>query len=62
MTVFDAMGREVRRLVNQMQPAGSHIIEWNGKAADGNRVESGVYYYRLEAGNFRETKQMTLTQ
>lgn len=62
ITVFDAMGREVRRLVNQMQPAGSHTVEWNGKAANGNRVESGVYYYRLETGNFRETRQMTLTQ
>lgn len=53
--IFDILGRRLTTLVNETQPAGSHHMIWNG--ADGS---SGIYFYRIQAGEFLETKRMTL--
>ena len=53
--VFDALGREVSTLVNEVKPAGSYEITLNGK-----NLSSGVYYYQMKAGNFLETKKLIL--
>jgi hypothetical protein len=55
LTIFDVTGKHVQELVVQQQPAGKHIVEWN---ADG--MPSGVYFYRLQAGNQTLTKKMVL--
>lgn len=55
LTVFDAIGREVEVLVNQQLQPGTYEINW-----DASVYPSGVYYYRLEAGDFSETKKMIL--
>lgn len=55
LTVFDVLGREVATLVNEQLPAGNYTVEFDA----GNR-SSGVYYYRLTAGGFVETKRMIL--
>jgi hypothetical protein len=55
LTVYDVLGRQVKELVNDNQPAGSYTVEFNG--AD---LTSGVYFYKLEAGSFVQTKKMTL--
>ncbi len=55
LKVYDVLGREVATLVNERQNAGSHSIVF-----DGSNLPSGVYFYRLIAGNFIETKKMTL--
>lgn len=55
LKVFDILGNEVATLVNEKQNAGSHSVEWD--AAD---YPSGIYYYRIHAGNFTDTKQMIL--
>jgi hypothetical protein len=49
--VFDIAGRRVRTLVNQLQPAGDHLVRWNGKSDGGARVASGVYFYRITYPN-----------
>ena len=57
LTVFDALGKEVKVLVNENKPAGSYSVEFNG-----TDVPSGVYFYKLEAGSFVETKKMVLVK
>jgi len=60
VVVFDAAGRRVRTLLDATMPAGVHDITWDGYDHTGNRVASGVYFYRLEAGAFTQTRKMVL--
>jgi uncharacterized protein (TIGR02145 family) len=53
--VFDALGKEVVILVNELKPAGSYEITLNSKG-----LSSGVYYYQMKAGSFFETKKFIL--
>ena len=62
LTVFNALGQEVRRLVHREQPAGFHVVTWNGRDRSGNHVPSGVYHYRLQVGEHVTTKRMTLAK
>lgn len=57
LEVFDITGRLVTTLVNESQTAGYHQINFNA-----DNLASGVYIYRLQAGNFIQTKQMTLVK
>lgn len=58
--IYDMLGREVRTLVDAMQPAGFHQIVWNGRDQTGNTLGSGVYLYTMTAGAFTESKKMLL--
>jgi hypothetical protein len=49
LVVYDILGRETVRLVDEIQEPGSQSIVWNGRIADGSAASSGVYFYRLEA-------------
>lgn len=53
LTVFNALGEQVAEALNEHKPAGVHTV-----AFDGRNLSSGVYYYRIEAGEFREVKRM----
>lgn len=55
LTVYDLLGREVAVLVNEVKPAGLHAV-----TLDATRYASGIYFYRLEAGNVTFTRKMTL--
>jgi hypothetical protein len=55
LKVFDLLGREVATLVNERKHAGFYTVSW-----DASRFSSGVYFYQLNAGQFRETKRMVL--
>jgi len=57
LTVFDMLGREITKLVNEVKPAGSYIVNF-----DANELSSGIYYYKLESGNFSDIKKMTLVK
>jgi len=60
LRVFDVTGRIVSTLVNRPLDAGQHTAIWNGNdEADGD-VSPGVYFYRLEAGDFVATRRMLL--
>jgi hypothetical protein len=60
LTIFNILGQTVVTLVNQMQPAGHYKVEWNGEVAKGKVAATGVYLYRLEAGDFVSSKKMLL--
>lgn len=55
LRIFDILGREVAVLISDILPAGTHSSQWNAE-----RVSSGVYFYRLQAGTFSETKKLLL--
>lgn len=57
VTVYNALGQIVMELVNEEQEAGYHDVRFNGTG-----LASGVYFYRLHAGNFTETKRLTLVK
>ncbi len=60
ISVFDVRGRLVRDLVDEKPEAGTHLVNWNGRNARGESVSSGVYLYRVTAGNWTETRKMVL--
>ncbi len=55
LVVFDVSGREVATLVNEVKPAGNYVVDY-----DASNLSSGVYFYRIDAGNFTETKKMLM--
>jgi pectin methylesterase-like acyl-CoA thioesterase len=55
LKIYDILGREVKALLNGYQQAGSYKIAW-----DASGVSSGVYYYKLQAGDFMTSKKMLL--
>ncbi len=59
LKVFDVLGKEVATLVDEYRPAGSYEIEFNPASSIKN-LASGIYFYRLQAGSFVETKKMIL--
>jgi hypothetical protein len=60
LSVYNALGQEVRRLVDEIRPAGYQTVEWDGRNDQGRPVASGVYLYRLRAGSFTQTRKMVL--
>jgi hypothetical protein len=55
LKVYDILGREVKTLVNELQSAGNHSVTFNAEG-----LSTGIYLYRIEAGNFTETKKLLL--
>ncbi|RKX20208.1 MAG: hypothetical protein DRP35_06445, partial [Candidatus Zixiibacteriota bacterium] len=58
--IININGQIVRSLVDKVMPGGNHTIEWDGNSDDGQKVASGVYLYRLVAGDNKLVKKMTL--
>ncbi len=60
LEVFNTLGQRVRMLVNSQMAAGSHTVDWNSTDANGRAVSSGVYLYRLTAGDRIVSRKMLL--
>jgi len=60
ITVYNIRGQVVKTLVNDYFPAGRHSVEWNGTDNRGRTVSSGIYFYRMTAGEYSATKRMVL--
>jgi flagellar hook assembly protein FlgD len=61
LKIYDLLGREVAALIegDEIQ-AGVHRVQWNGRNRFGEAVSTGVYFYRIVAGGFVQTKKMLL--
>jgi Secretion system C-terminal sorting domain len=57
LEVFDMLGRKVSTLVNERQATGSYQASFNAAG-----LASGIYFYKLQAGSFSETKKMMLVK
>ncbi|MEK7626938.1 MAG: T9SS type A sorting domain-containing protein, partial [Patescibacteria group bacterium] len=53
LAVYDALGREVKLLIQEIKSAGVYETDF-----DAENLPSGVYFYRLNSGNFTETRKM----
>ncbi|MGB2989094.1 MAG: FlgD immunoglobulin-like domain containing protein, partial [Candidatus Zixiibacteriota bacterium] len=60
VSVYNMLGQKVRTLVNEYQAAGHKTISWDGTDEHGNKAASGIYFYRVKAGEFEDTKKMIL--
>ena len=57
LVVFDVLGREVATLVNEVKTVGNYTVDFNASS-----LSSGVYFYRIDAGEFTATKKMLLVK
>jgi hypothetical protein len=53
--VYDVLGKEVETLVNENKPVGNYSVEFNSI-----KSSSGIYFYRMQAGSFVDTKKLIL--
>ena len=55
LVVYNLIGEEVAHLIDERKPAGNYTVEWNASS-----LSSGIYFYRLQAGDFVQTRKMVL--
>jgi hypothetical protein len=55
LKVYNVLGQEVATLIDALQPAGRYRVEWNA-----SKVASGVYYCRMQAGEFIQTNRLVV--
>jgi len=60
ITVYNLLGREVRELVSEIQPAGRHSVVWDGANKNGKRAASGLYFYRIVADEYVNSRKMIM--
>ena len=61
LIVYDMMGRQVNTLIDgESFNSGFHVVNWRGIDDKGNKVPSGVYVYRIKAGDYIADKKMLL--
>jgi hypothetical protein len=60
LTVYNVLGQSVRVLYDGYQEAGMQTVTWDGRNSEGIELSSGIYFYRLQAGDFNQTKKMSL--
>jgi hypothetical protein len=60
IAVYNVLGEEIAVLIDGPQSAGKHSVVWDGTTGNGNTAPSGIYLYRLSAGQFVETRKMLL--
>ena len=62
LDIFNIKGQKVKTLVNENLDKGQHSTFWNGKDDNNKQVSSGIYFYKLNTGNFSSTKKMILIE
>ncbi len=60
LVIYNTLGQQVRTLVDDYQTAGCYTVTWDGTSSTASQVSSGIYFYRLQAGDYSETRKMTL--
>ncbi len=62
MEVLNILGQSIVTLLDEELPAGVHTLQWHGQAADGRRVPSGIYFYRLTVNGQQKIRKMHFVQ
>ena len=62
ITVYNILGEKVKEITNANEEAGEHSVIWDGSNSAGDQVVSGTYFYRIQAGDFSDTKKMSLVR
>ncbi len=60
ISIYNLLGQTVTTLVDEAMPFGEHSVKWDGRNSDGEQMPSGIYLYRICAGQFVESKKMLL--
>jgi len=60
LSVYNVLGQHVKTLKSEPLPAGTYTVQWDGKNDNGRAVAGGIYFYRLQTGQFTAVKKMTL--
>jgi hypothetical protein len=60
--VFNIVGQRVVTLVDQEMTPGTYVADWDSKDENGSEVSSGLYFYRMQAGDFSDMKKMLLVK
>jgi len=62
LRIYNALGQEIRTLVNTLQDGGVYSATWDGKDNNGRQLSTGLYLFRLEAGDFVMTRKMAMVK
>jgi len=60
LDIYNIKGQKVKQLVNEKLGAGTHQVVWNGKDENDKSISSGIYFYKMDTGNYSQTKKMIL--
>ncbi|RPI74296.1 MAG: T9SS C-terminal target domain-containing protein [Ignavibacteriales bacterium] len=60
LKIYDLLGREIKTLINEELNNGVYSVQWNGDNNSGEKVSSGIYFYRIEAGSYINSRKMLL--
>jgi len=60
LSVYNLLGQKVRTLVDESQSAGLKNVKWDGKDENGANAASGIYFYKIKAGEFTQSKKMVI--
>lgn len=58
--IYNLLGQKVNVLVDEEQKVGRYRVDWDGKDKDGGELASGIYFYRIQAGDFVKCKKMIM--
>ena len=58
--IYNILGEEVATLIDGLQSAGTHILHWNGQDKSGQVVANGVYWIRMQAGQFVSKRKVVM--
>ncbi len=60
LEIFNVLGARIATVASGEYPAGETVVEWDGRNNNGSAVATGIYFYRLKAGSFVQTRKMAL--
>ena len=60
LTIFNIFGQSINKLVDKYQKAGRYEVKWSGIDEFGNNIASGIYYYKILAGEYVDSKKLLL--
>jgi len=60
LAVYDLLGRRIVTLLDEMQPAGAHVLSWNGADGNGQALPTGIYFVQMRSGSFSAVSKIAL--